>query len=176
LLASADELIAKVEDCDFFKELAIVGRAYPIFDRSEIARGPILGRGGFGVVYEVEGFTLHDRTLIPTIDEDDIKLLDSGQDAIVSAPRADEQHDGNIPQDDDEAVHGHYEVEKARKIMASMVRRNGTDARYAFKRLRPERTELDRARGMIDAVIEVKLLSRMNHPNIGTLKSEWTKL
>jgi hypothetical protein len=178
LLASADELIAKVEDCDFFKELAVVGRAYPIFDRSEIARGPILGHGGFGVVYEVEGFMLHDRTLISTIDEDDKKLLDSGQGAIVAAfsPPM-EQHDGNGPQnDDDEAVHGHYEVEMARKIMASMVRRNGTDARYAIKRLRPDRTELDRARGMIDAVIEVKLLSRMNHPNIGKFESERSAL
>jgi hypothetical protein len=172
LLASADELIAKVEDCDFFKELAIAERAYPIFDQSEIAVGPILGHGGFGVVCEIEDFELHDEILVSTIDEDDNKSLDSEQEAIVAAATAIDQHDVNNPHEDDEAVHEHYEVEMARKIMASMVRRNGTDARYAIKCLRPDRTELDRVRGMIDAVIEVKLLSRMNHPNIGTLESE----
>jgi hypothetical protein len=172
LLASADELIAKVEDSDFFKERAIIERAYPIFDQSEIAVGPILGHGGFGVVCEIDDFELHDQTLVATADEDDNKLLDSEQEAIVASAASIEKHDGNNPHEDDEAVHEHYEVVMARKIMASMVRRNGTDARYAIKCLRPDRTELDRVRGMIDAVIEVKLLSRMNHPNIGTFESE----
>jgi serine/threonine protein kinase len=172
LLASADELIAKVEDSDFFKERATIERAYPIFDQSEIAVGPILGHGGFGVVCEIEDFVLNDQTRVSTTDDDDNKLLDSEQDAVVAAATAIATQNENNPHDDDEAVHEHYEVAMARKIMASMVRRNGTDARYAIKCLRPDRTELDRVRGMIDAVIEVKFLSRVNHPNIGTFESE----
>ena len=45
-----------------------------------------------------------------------------------------------------------------------------TAARYAIKRLKSDLNELNRVRGAIDLAIEVKLLSRLHHPNIGKLQ------
>ena len=42
-----------------------------------------------------------------------------------------------------------------------------TAARYAIKRLKSDLNELSRVRGSIDLTIEVMLLSRLHHPNIG---------
>ena len=42
-----------------------------------------------------------------------------------------------------------------------------TAARYAVKRLKSDLNELSRVRGAIDLAIEVKILSRLHHPNIG---------
>jgi hypothetical protein len=45
-----------------------------------------------------------------------------------------------------------------------------TAARYAIKRLKSDLNELNRVRGAIDLAIEVKILSRLHHPNIGKLQ------
>ena len=45
-----------------------------------------------------------------------------------------------------------------------------TAARYAIKRLKSDLNELNSVRGAIDLAIEVKLLSRLHHPNIGKLQ------
>jgi hypothetical protein len=42
-----------------------------------------------------------------------------------------------------------------------------TAARYAIKRLKSDLNELNCARGAIDLAIEVRILSRLHHPNIG---------
>ena len=46
---------------------------------------------------------------------------------------------------------------------------SNTAARYAIKRLKSDLNELNRVRGAIDLAIEVRLLSRLHHPNIGKL-------
>jgi hypothetical protein len=42
-----------------------------------------------------------------------------------------------------------------------------TAARYAIKRLKSDLSDISRARGAIDLAIEVKILTQLNHPNIG---------
>lgn len=60
----------------------------------------------------------------------------------------------------------HYEVRRARHLMAHNVKRNGS-ARYAIKRLHKDLSDLERTRGMIDMALEAEYLSVLWHPNIG---------
>lgn len=165
LLAKAKDLIKAVDNSDFCKEHS-VSRHYPVFDHTEIATGPVLGFGGFGVVYEVEEFILKDSGSNDTatlehleVPEDDLPVFETDKAGAAS-------DSGEVQ--DDTLEHAHYEVSTARKFMVANVRRHGVDARYAIKCLREDLSALHRARGMIDMVIETKLLSRLWHPNIGT--------
>ena len=60
----------------------------------------------------------------------------------------------------------HYNVDQARTLMVAIQRRNGTDARFAIKRLRKNLSEYERVRGIIDLAIETNVLARLWHPNI----------
>lgn len=57
LIDSADELLGAVDTSDFMTDRT--PREYPRFDRNEVRFGPPLGVGGFGIVFEVKGFTLN---------------------------------------------------------------------------------------------------------------------
>jgi len=69
LLESADELLSEVDEAFIFKEEK--SRAYPQFDRSEIKFGPVLGVGGFGVVFEVKNIELSFPTEVSILADDD---------------------------------------------------------------------------------------------------------
>jgi hypothetical protein len=162
LMNTADDVLAAMEESDFCKEHS-VQRHYPLFAASEIATGPVLGVGGFGIVFEVEEIILKDQKDKETPQPEQVAAdLDVAPLRIDEAAKAIGEH--MVEQE-------HYEVSTARAFMAANVQRNGTDARYALKILRHDLSELERTRGMIDMAIETKLLSRLWHPNIGTYRS-----
>jgi hypothetical protein len=59
LLADAQTLLDQVDNSRTMRMLA--KRDYPTFDRNEFSVGPVLGTGGFGIVFEVESFKLKPR-------------------------------------------------------------------------------------------------------------------
>ena len=68
LIGQAEDLMDAVDKSYFMIENK--PRQYPKFDRNEITFGPVLGVGGFGIVFEVSRFTLK----IP--EEVDVESLD----------------------------------------------------------------------------------------------------
>lgn len=74
LLSKAPDLISEVEESQLY-HASSAQREYPVFEASEIVRGPVLGVGGFGVVYEIKDFNLQ----IPR----DIELLVHSEDANI---------------------------------------------------------------------------------------------
>ena len=56
LKEKADGILEAFDESYFMKDR--VPREYPKFDRSEVKFGPVLGVGGFGIVFEVNGFDL----------------------------------------------------------------------------------------------------------------------
>ena len=181
LEARSQDLLNNVDDSYLMKESK--RREYPTFDRSEVKIGPILGVGGFGVVYEVKDFSLaveyrdHIDEVIVTNDANssdndaasalsDIADSEKG-DHLVSlstSNRTKGRHSAVSSPPSDEK---HYDVRFAREQMSKFVRRNG-DARYAIKKLHRDLNDLERARGRLDLALEAKFLSVIWHPNIGT--------
>jgi hypothetical protein len=167
LLRSGEKLLDAVESSDFCSSAAFhtqVARTYPTFDKSEIKVGPVLGHGGFGIVFEVK----------------EIVLKKSPDEAPVEQPKEDSKSRSDHDDHDHDELLDHMDytnVSKARFLMAANVRRqkitrlpNGDEidgaARYAVKRLRSDLNDMHRARGTIDLVIEAKFLARLTHPNI----------
>jgi hypothetical protein len=56
LLAQASDLLKEVDESEILRNAR--KRLYPTFERSEIKFGPLLGVGGFGIVYEVKDINL----------------------------------------------------------------------------------------------------------------------
>lgn len=56
LLAKSNDLLREVDESHIMKEN--LARQYPKFDRSELKIGPLLGVGGFAIVFEVKDFHL----------------------------------------------------------------------------------------------------------------------
>jgi hypothetical protein len=56
LLAEAPQLLKEVDESEILRNAS--KRLYPTFDRSEIKFGPLLGVGGFGIVFEVKDINL----------------------------------------------------------------------------------------------------------------------
>jgi hypothetical protein len=56
LLAEASNLLKEVDDSEILRNAR--ERLYPTFDRSEIKFGPLLGVGGFGIVFEIKDINL----------------------------------------------------------------------------------------------------------------------
>jgi serine/threonine protein kinase len=167
LLRSGEKLLDAVESSDFCSSAAFhtqVARTYPLFDKGEIKLGPVLGHGGFGIVFEVK----------------EIILKKSSDNAPVEQPVEDSKSPTDHDDDDHDELLDHIDyknVSNARAVMASNVRRkkitqlpNGDEiegaARYAVKRLRSDLNDMHRARGTIDLAIEAKFLARLSHPNI----------
>lgn len=169
LLHDAAKIVASVDESDFSKKHT-VSREFPEFQHTEILAGPILGEGGFGVVLEVEKIQLkgqEQQSAAPAA-------------AAAAAPITTNQNGKNVKfeqqefnkeeeERDRQLEKEHYDVHHARTLMATIQRRQGTDARYAIKRLHSDLSDLERARGMIDLAIETKVLSRLWHPNISML-------
>lgn len=172
LMSTVDAALSAVDASDFCKEHS-QKRDYPLFDASEIATGPLLGYGTYGVVWEVEDFLLQDKQNEETAKTDqEAADLDDIVHAEALAAAIGETKNITNGADRDVEEHGHYHVGTARAFMKANVLRNGTDARYAIKVLREDLSDLRRTRGMIDMVVETKLLSRIWHPNIGTVFRE----
>ncbi len=167
---------------------------YPVFDASEIVVGPVLGHGGFGIVNEVQDIVLsniNDGLHTRTNENHDITTTDSDSD-----------DNNNLSKRRQKTTEGadYFDRSMARSYVAANVRRHCTNdpgsknqlaislstapnsksckststtaARYAIKRLKHDLNELNRVRGSIDLTIEVMLLSRLHHPNIGKLQEQ----
>jgi hypothetical protein len=179
LRSKADQILRQLDESDALKDKIV--REYPTYDRSEILQGPVLGYGGFGVVFEIEAFQLREAGEEEMSKQDKARSSEDPNDESPSSSAlaengatADHHTADNtaaaslqlpaLHEEEDER-RGHYDVETARSLMASHVRRNG-DARYAVKQLQHDLSELSQTRGMIDLAIEVKFLSVLWHPNI----------
>jgi serine/threonine protein kinase len=134
----AEKQIAKT-----FEKSRIVDNAcnYPKFSKEELTLGKVLGKGGFGTVYEVRGFEAgksFDKTKLT-------RSLEDGNDCGVEQ--------------------GEME---SRKFIAEHCIRKGGDARYAAKFLSQEVIDNPPTfiRGIMDIATETRVLSDIEHPNI----------
>ena len=164
LLKKADEIVKAWDQAYIFQAGHHEEREFPKFGKEEITVGKRLGRGGFCDVLEVSKIVLQSKNF-----EKDVK---EGTD--INPAETDDHQDEpfvveiDLPtptttRDENEI---HYEVTKARDYMSTHFLRQG-DARYAIKRLRTDRSELEQIRAMIDLAVEIKLFSVIWHPNIG---------
>jgi hypothetical protein len=190
MLAKADTILASVDESFIItsEQSGHIVRLMPAFRPEEITLGPVLGRGGFGVVHEIAKFTL---------DQDDDDVEDDGnnknngeQQAYGTSagetteqcssrgtmmrqrppppPTIDDHSTTELSEDHHHDVHVHYDIREARHYMTRRCQRQGT-ARYALKLLHDDLSPVERARGMIDLAVEAKYLSVVWHPNISTL-------
>ena len=177
LLRQAPALLKQVEQSYLLQRNR---RQYPTFRSSEVTVGPLLGVGGFGVVFEVENLTLQpDFQDVKEEVKEQPKAPDGSSSEIPSHRRKTSEVSFSIPsqiknqpvtadpqkQATTESDDSHYDVRNARRHMVHFVRRDG-DARYAIKRLQKDLPELARARGQIDLALEATFLSGLWHPNI----------
>jgi len=165
LVKNAKTIVAAVDASDFCR-LHTEPRSFPIFESNEIVTGPLLGVGGFGIVFEVKEIRLDGHKAVPSAGKADGKEGTSQTSAPVddmTGREGDHHHQEN--EKHEQKLENHYDIEEARSLMVANVRR-GTDARYAIKKLHPDLSYLEHARGTIDLAIETKFLSRLWHPNI----------
>ena len=153
ILKQADTILKKVDEAYIFTASGQQAREFPKFQGSEMKMGPLLGIGGFSGVFEITEIILKQKA--EEVKEEKPDSPCEGEGPFIentTKPTADEDH---------------YDIANARDIMANRCIRFGS-SRYALKLLRPDLNELERVRGMLDLAIEIKLLSILWHPNIGT--------
>jgi hypothetical protein len=120
---------------------------FPTFTQQEVVEGRILGKGGFGVVSEVQGFNLRN--------------ADKTEVEFQNADKPEETDDD--PED-----------MESRQFISKHCIRNGGDARYAVKRLKPNvvANHTTLLQGIADMATETRLLSSLeHHPNIIKLRA-----
>ena len=122
---------------------------FPKFSKAELHLGKVLGKGGFGTVYEVRGFEAG--KAVPT------KKLGSSRNLNATA-------------EDEEVKKGEME---SRKFISDHCLRNNNDARYAVKFLSPSTVDdpPNFIQGITDMAIETRVLSDTEHPNIVKLRA-----
>ena len=123
---------------------------FPVFDKKELTLGKVLGKGGFGTVYEVRGFSANQ----PMKRRDSTKKLDV---------------------DLEEPSTGGGEME-SRAFIAEHCLRNGGDARYAVKFLSKE--VIEDPPTYIQAIMDmaVETVSMVLHNSEGTYLSRYLLL
>ena len=133
-----------------------VERKLPKFRDTEIELGKKLGRGAFCEVFEISNVKL-----LPEVqtEEQDVEE-DSADLPAVELVRETSLTDV----DGEEEVH--YKASTAREYIAKHCLHDG-QARYAIKKLRSDKSEVERTQAMVDLVNEIKLLSVIWHPHIG---------
>eukprot|EP00977_Amphora_coffeiformis_P007448 scaffold1619_cov161-Amphora_coffeaeformis.AAC.8 len=96
LIGQAEDLLDAVDKSYIMMENEL--RKYPKFDRNEIAFGPVLGVGGFGIVFEVRRFALK------TPQEVEVQLLDQGSSKEEASAGTDESKQMAIPEEDKQEI------------------------------------------------------------------------
>lgn len=127
-------------------------RDYPKFARNEIRLGNMLGKGGFGTVYEVLGFD---------IDHQPQMKRTSSIRRLFGAKKT---------EPDAELLRGEMQ---SRKFIAKHCIRNGGDARYAVKQLSSNivSNHIRLFQGIADLATETRIMSSLAHPNIMKLRA-----
>jgi serine/threonine protein kinase len=141
-LRNAGKDFARKEINTAFAKSKIVDNStnFPKFSKDEFSLGKILGKGGFGTVYEVKGFNAG---AMPV----------AGKRGAKGA------------QDDEELLDGEMEN---RNFISEHCIRNGGDSRYAVKFLSKEVVDDPPTfiQAIMDMAIETRVLSDIQHPNI----------
>mmetsp|Transcript_8675 Transcript_8675/g.24027 ORF Transcript_8675/g.24027 Transcript_8675/m.24027 type:complete len:413 (-) Transcript_8675:2009-3247(-) len=149
-----DILKAESDNSLFFDEDAM--GALPKFERSEVVTGKVVGRGGFGVVREIQAVRL-----IPPGGEENgsnhkkKKFFRGGSSFGSSKPDAANESDMSSRE------------QLARRVWKQ---RGG---KYVVKEVETEFFHTDRVtylRGMIDLALEAKFLATINHPHVLSLR------
>jgi serine/threonine protein kinase len=135
----AKKNIAKTFDTS---KIADNSKTFPKFDKDELTLGKVLGKGGFGTVYEVRAFN-----------------------AVAKLSKSHSFRTLRETGDDEQVGAGEME---SRKFISEHCIRNGGDARYAVKGLSPEviADPPTFIQGIMDMATETRVLSDIEHPNI----------
>jgi serine/threonine protein kinase len=125
---------------------------FPKFAAHEIIRGNILGKGGFGVVYVVNGF------------EHNIDTISSKSNSQKGRPESitrifEEKDDEDSTETTTTSTD--LEIESRKFIAEHCYRKNGEDPRYAIKQLQPNVNTL--FQGILDLNAETRFLSSLPH-------------
>ena len=148
-LRAAGREFAKKTIAKTFANSAILDNteSFPKFSKYELTLGKVLGKGGFGTVYEVRGF-----------------------ETCKTRPRFSSSRNSARKDDDDRSE---TEERESRKFISEHCIRQGGDARYAVKFLSREVIENPPVyiQAIVDMAIETRALSDISHPNIVKLRA-----
>lgn len=144
----AKHMVAKVFESSLIQDRT---GEMPKFGKNELQMGKVLGKGGFGTVYEIRAFLLNG-----------VKV---------------EQKSKGFSDDLDETEYDFGEdgqrEKEARFFIAQHCLRNNSDARYAVKLLSPEVVANPGMflQGMMDMALETRFMSDIEHPNIVKIRA-----
>ena len=139
---------------------------FPRFDASELVTGKHLGTGGFSDVEEIEKIQ-HEAVLK--------EEKDCGTDTVTvtrQSTQPTEVSSGSFLPADKVADRAQLQSQ-SREFVSSRCRNQWGESRYALKRLRQD-IQQDHSRawtGMVDLVVETRILLHMNHPHIIKLRA-----
>ena len=143
----------KVEEVFVGSAIANKVPHFPKFDKAECTLGKVLGKGGFGTVYEIKSFKINGKRV------DQIK---EGFSDDLDETQYDMGHNADSSRET-----------RARMFIAQHCLRNNSDARYALKILSPEvvRDQGMFIQGMMDMAMETRFMSDIEHPNIVKIRA-----
>jgi serine/threonine protein kinase len=153
LLARSDAMLKEVEQTDVVRENR---RKYPTFASTEVKLGPMLGQGGFGIVFEVSSFEFEESAAATNASVESPDIARAQNSALDACEALEDEP--------------HYDVGDARQLMKDRARRNG-DARYAIKRVKETMKGVTKVQAMIDLAVEATYLSALSHPNIVKMRA-----
>ena len=147
---------------------------YPQFKRKEINLGKVLGKGGFGTVYEVRGFIIDNgdnksKSTTTTSATSSANKMSATKKLAASTRNLMGGSQVDTPADE-EVLAGEME---SRKFISDHCLRNNGDARYALKYLSTT-TIADPPQfiqGIMDMAVETRILSDTDHPNIVRMRA-----
>lgn len=120
---------------------------FPHYDLDELEIGKVLGRGGFCVVSDITKIKL--------------RANSANSSAAKPAPLK-----ASSSASVDETSSNHVNIVQNRDFMEQFCIRDGKDCRYAIKKLQETDDSQTFTNGVVDLVIEARVLANIRHPNI----------